>query len=235
MARLVWDNMAERYFETGVTQGVLFLKNDDGTYATGVPWSGLISVAEKHSGGDAVRVHADDAPYMNILEVEGFEATIQAYTYPDEFEKCDGFYSVPNTPMSVGFQERQRFALCYKTTIGNDVDGIYHGSKIHILYDCIAKPAEREYETINESPELMTFSWDIQPGFVGVTETTQTPIVIIDSRKTYFDKIEEYLYGTDEIDSQLLLPSDIIEEFAYTYLATEYYMPIEFGGTRILV
>ena len=235
MSRLTWDNLSERYFETGVSQGILFLKNDNGTYTTGIPWNGLVNVSEKFSGADPIHVYATDAPFMDIYELEEFEATIEAYTYPEEFEQCEGFRSIPNSPVMIAFQDRRRFALCYKTILGNDTEGISHGSKIHIIYDCIVKPSEREYNTINSSPELITFSWDISTYSVDFSGYKSSPIIVLDSRKYPVDKIESYLYGTATRDSYLPSIDEIIEYCSTHYLVAEDYDPILFGTTRILV
>ena len=235
MARLTWDNQSERFFETGIRQGILFLKNDNGTYSTGIPWNGLISVSEKFTGADPIHVYATDVPFLDIYELEEFGITIEAYTYPEEFEQCEGLYSVPNTPISVAFQDRKRFALCYKTMIGNDTEGSEHACKIHIVYDCVVNPSDREYETFNASPELVTFSWDASTYAVNCSDYKQSPILILDSRKYPINKIESYLYGTKTRDSYLPSFSEIVEYCSTHYLVTEDYDAILFGTTRILV
>lgn len=240
MSALTWDNVSERYFDTGISHGVLYVMNDNGSYANGVAWSGLVKVSEKHSGGDAIHVYANDAPFMDIFELEEFEATLDAFTYPDEFMQCDGFYPDSNTDgfMSIGLQDRKHFALCYKTIVGNDTEGVEHGYKIHILYDCVAKPSEREWNTINDSNDFTTFSWDLYVYSVNYSGYKPTPIVVLDSRKTgksIMGKIESYLYGNEVLNPTLLKPSEIKDLLGTHYLVTENYEPIVFGDTRILV
>lgn len=238
MSRLSWDNISERYFETGISHGVLFIMNDNGTYNNGVAWNGLVGVTEKHSGGDAIHVYANEYPYTDIYELETFEATLDAYTYPDEFEACQGFYW--SNAMLVGQQKRKHFALCYRTVSGNDNNGTDYGYKIHILYDCITKPSEREYKTINNSVDFTTFSWDLNITPISVSGYLPVPMIIIDSRKTtkgVMAKIESYLYGSPSNNPSLLFPADAssILNANTHYLVTEYGESITFGGTRILV
>lgn len=236
MARLTWDNTSERYFETGISNGILFVQNDDGTYQNGVPWNGLTKVSEKYSGGDAIHVYADDYYYTDIFEREDLSLTLEAYTYPDEFEQCNGLYW--DNALLVSMQERKRFALCYRTVVGNDVDGVEHGYKLHIVYDCVAKPTECEYRTLNESAELVSFSWDIEANNINISGYRPLPMVVIDSRKTtkgVMAKIESYLYGTPSTESILVLPDAIRNTMNSHYLVTEYGEPIVFGNTRILV
>lgn len=236
MARLTWDNTSERYFETGISHGVLFVQNDDGTYQTGVAWNGLTSIKEKHEGFDSIHVYADDNLFLDIYEHETFSLSLEAYTYPDEFEQCNGYYW--DDALLVSMQERKKFALCYRTVTGNDVEGTEYGYKLHIVYDCIAKPAEREFKTMNESADLTMFSWDIDTYSVNYTGYRQTPMIILDSRKTsrgIMAKIESYLYGSASSDPVLMLPEEIHTALNSHYLVTEYGEPIVFGSTRILV
>lgn len=239
MARLTWDNTSERYFETGISHGVLFVQNDNGTYQNGVPWNGLTKVSEKYSGGEAIHVYSDDYYYTDIFEREDLSLTLEAYTYPQEFELCTGFslVSASDQAFMFGGQERKRFGLCYRTAVGNDVDGAEHGYRLHILYDCIAQPSEQEWQSINDSPELATFSWDIITYPAVTNGFRPVPIVIIDSRKTtarMMNIIESVLYGSETSESTML-SLDTIKSYMTNYLTTENYDRILFGGNRILV
>lgn len=377
MARLIWDDNSEKYGETGISNGVLFVKNSNGTYANGVAWNGLVGVTEKHSWEDPVSVYAVDAPSIDIYEQENFDLSLEAYTYPDEFLQCEGYAANPapvnmhellgtsetyeltatydavydiyhitgtsdssqhtyqmfnfivnnfNMPYgmvpgktyifrmnssqvnsnitfdifyntnptsaswigirtglaantdyeitipstAIGFlarirfygtfavdtyvsvdcqlkisnevilamQERKRFALCYKTLIGNDIEGIDFGYKLHIIYDCLALPSEEEYSTINNSVDITTFKWDVSTIPQNVSGLNPSPILILDSRKipkTMMNYIEEYLFGTQNSDSVLLSIDDILNMMWSNYLITENRYRITFGGNRILV
>lgn len=207
MAKLVWDNTGERYYETGVKQGVLYPQSN-GTYPKGVAWNGLTAVTESPSGAEATALYADDIKYLSLTSTEEFGATIEAYTYPDEFAACDGSASLAEG-VSIGQQKRNTFGMCYKTTIGNDVDGNDHGYKLHIIYGALAAPSEKAYATINDSPEAITFSWEITTTPVNVTDAKPTSSIVIDSTKadaTCLANLEKILYGGDEPDSEPRLP-----------------------------
>ena len=221
MAKLKWDQAGEKFYETGVKNGVLYVytKNEDGksgTYGKGVAWNGLTAVTESPSGAEASPLYADDIKYLNLLSNEEFGATIEAYTYPDEFAGCDGSASIA-TGVSIGQQSRKTFALCYKTVLGNDIDNNDYGYKIHIIYGCLAAPSEKAYATINDSPEAITFSWEVTTTPVEVTGFKPTACVTIDSTKVNAEKLamlEAKLYGTDgegtDNDATLLLPDEIV-------------------------
>lgn len=237
MASLSWDNTSERYFETGFSHGVLFVQNEDGTYQNGVVWNGLIDISEKYSGGDAIHVYSDNVPFMSIYDLEEFGATIKAYTYPDEFQECNGLYTIfPG--VTIGMQERKSFALCYRTLIGNDTTGSDYGYKIHILYNCHANPSESDYKTIEDSPGITEFSWDISTQLGDMYGYMPTSIVTIDTRKmdpSKLEKIESILYGKGSMDSTIILPNDFQSLLSTHYLVTENYEPLVFGQNRILV
>lgn len=212
MAQLTWDATGEHLYETGVRKGVLYVQNPNGTYATGVAWNGLTAVTESPSGAEATAIYADDIKYLNLYSVEEFGATIEAYTYPDEFAECDGSAS-PVTGMSIGQQSRKSFGFCYRTAIGNDVSGDDYGYKIHILYGCKVSPSEKSYQTINDSPEAITFSWEVTTTPVEVSGYKPTACVVIDSTKCNASKLtalENKLYGTENSDPTLPLP-DVIK------------------------
>ena len=211
MAALTWDATGAHLYETGVRKGVLYVQNANGTYQNGVAWNGITAVTESPSGAEATAIYADDIKYLNLYSVEEFGATIEAYTYPDEFAQCDGSAS-PAAGMSIGQQARKTFGFCYRTAIGNDVAAEDYGYKIHILYGCKASPSEKSYQTINDSPEAITFSWEITTTPVEVTGFKPTACVIIDSTKcnsTKLSALEETLYGTASSSPTLPLPDAI--------------------------
>lgn len=198
-AKIKWDAVGEHLFETGVKNGVLYRQNVSGVYDEGYAWNGLISISESPSGAEATPLYADDIKYLNLMSAEDFGATIEAYTYPDAFAECDGSASIAEG-VTIGQQARKPFGLCYRTTIGNDTDGNDHGYKLHIIYGCLASPSERSYSTINDSPEAITFSWEIKTTPVAVTGAKPTACLTIDSTKVEPSKLsalEEILYGKD--------------------------------------
>ena len=213
MAKLVWDKTGDRLYETGVKNGVLYIPTS-GVYSKGVAWNGLTAVTESPSGAEATALYADDTKYLSLMSTEEFGATIEAYTYPDEFAACDGSAELADGVM-IGQQKRSTFGLCYKTTIGNDTDGNDHGYKLHIIYGALAKPSERAYATINDSPEAITFSWEITTTPVNVTGAKPTASIVIDSTKADPSKLaalEDILYGKDgepASEPRLPLPDEI--------------------------
>ena len=215
MAKLVWDATGERLYETGVKNGVLYVQ-EGGAYPKGVAWNGLTAVTESPSGAEATPLYADDIKYLNLMSAEEFAATIEAYTYPDEFAACDGSAALADGVM-IGQQKRKTFGLCYRTTIGNDTDGNDHGYKLHIIYGCLAAPSEKAYATINDSPEAITFSWEVSTTPVNVTGHQPTASITIDSTKVDADKLaslEAKLYGDADAEAMLPLPDEIAEIFA---------------------
>ena len=218
MAKIVWDKSSERLYETGVKNGVLYVQGTGGTYPKGVAWNGLTAVTESPSGAEPTPLYADDIKYLNLLSTEEFGATIEAYTYPDEFAECDGSKSIA-TGVYIGQQARKTFGMCYKTTLGNDTEGNDHGYKLHIIYGALAAPSEKPYETINDSPEAITFSWEISTTPVNVTGSKPTATIVIDSTKANPEKLaalEVILFGADApngegagTDPRLPLPDEI--------------------------
>ena len=211
MPKLTWDGTGERLFETGVKQGVLYPIQPDGKYTKGVAWNGLITVTESPSGAESTPLYADDIKYVNLVSNEEFGATVEAYTYPDEFAECDGSGTLAEG-VTVGQQKRKVFGLCYKTTIGNDVDGNDHGYKLHLVYGCLAAPSEKAYSTINDSPDAITFSWEVTTTPVNVAGFKPTSQITIDSTKVDTAKltaIEDLLYGTTEKEASLPLPDEL--------------------------
>ena len=210
MAKIEWDKTGERLYETGVKNGVLYVQVD-GAYPKGVAWNGLTAVTESPSGAEATPLYADDIKYLNVLSAEEFGATIEAYTYPDEFAECDGSASLA-TGVMIGQQARKTFGLCYRTTIGNDTEGNDHGYKLHIIYGALAAPSEKAYATINDSPEAITFSWEVTTTPVNVTGAKPTASITIDSTKATPEKLtalEKILYGDAEVEARLPLPDEI--------------------------
>ena len=211
MSKIVWDAVGEHIFETGVRNGVLYLKDETGDYNTGVAWNGLTSVSESPEGAEPTDLYADDIKYLTLMSAENFKATIEAYTYPVEFEECDGSDTIANGVV-IGQQARKPFGLCYRTAIGNDTDGNEHGYKLHIVYGCQASPSEKQYSTINDSPEAITFSWEVSTTPVNVTGKKPTATLIIDSTKVDKSKLtalEAILYGSEEKEPRLPLPDEI--------------------------
>ena len=211
MSKLVWDKTGERRYETGVKNGVLFPQETNGAYGNGVAWNGLTAVTESPSGAEATPLYADDIKYLNLMSVEEFGATIEAYTYPDEFAECDGSASL--TPgVTIGQQPRKAFGMSYKTTIGNDVKNNKFGYKIHLIYGALAAPSERAYASINDSPEAITFSWEISTTPVEVKGFEPTAHLEIDSTKVDKDKLaafEKILYGSESDEPRLPLPDEV--------------------------
>ena len=211
MSKIVWDAIGDHTFETGVRNGVLYLKDAQGAYNTGVSWNGLTSVSESPEGAEPTDLYADDTKYLTLMSAENFKATIEAYTYPVEFEECDGSATIAKGVV-IGQQSRKPFGLCYRTAIGNDTDGNEHGYKLHIVYGCQASPSEKQYSTINDSPEAIMFSWEVNTTPVNVTGKKPTATLIIDSTKADKAKLtalEAILYGSESAEPRLPLPDEI--------------------------
>ena len=212
MSKIVWDAVGEHIFETGVRNGVLYLKNTDGAYDTGIAWNGLTSVSESPEGAEPTDLYADDIKYLSLMSAENFKATIEAYTYPVEFEECDGSATIAKGVV-IGQQSRKPFGLCYRTSIGNDTDGNEHGYKLHIVYGCQASPSEKQYSTINDSPDAVTFSWEVNTTPVNVTGKKPAATLTIDSTKADKAKLtalEAILYGSEQAEPRLPLPDEIV-------------------------
>ena len=210
MSKLTWDASGERLYETGVKQGVLYVMNSN-SYGNGVAWNGLTAITESPSGAESTPLYADDIKYLDLRSTEEFGATIEAYTYPDEFAACDGSASLADG-VNIGQQARKMFGLCYRTTVGNDTDGTDHGYKLHLIYGATASPSEKAYETINDSPEAITFSWEITTTPVSVTGFKPTASITIDSTKadpTCLAALEEKLYGGESTEPTLPLPDEV--------------------------
>ena len=211
MSKLIWDKTGERKYETGVKNGVLYVM-DKGAYGTGVAWNGLTAVTESPSGAEATPLYADDIKYLNLTSAEEFGGTIEAYMYPDEFKACNGESELA-AGITIGQQPRKAFGFCYRTTLGNDEEENAYGYKLHLVYNAKAAVSERAYATINDSPEAITFSWEFTTTPIEVEGHKPTSIVTIDSTKVgegVMAKIEAALYGTEEEEPKLLMPSEIL-------------------------
>ena len=217
MAKLVWDKTGERFYETGVKNGVLYVYDTaKKAYGTGVAWNGLTAVTESPSGAEATALYADDIKYLNLLSTEEFGATIEAYTYPDEFAECDGSATL-SEGVFIGQQKRKTFGMAYKTTLGNDTDGNDYAYKLHIIYGALAAPSEKAYATINDSPEAITFSWEVTTTPVEVTGHKPTASITIDSTKadkTKLEALEKKLFGDAETEPTLPMPDEIATLFS---------------------
>lgn len=216
MSKLVWDQTGERFYETGVKNGVLYPQADGGLYPKGVAWNGLTAVTESPSGAESTPLYADDTKYLNLMSAEEFGATIEAYTYPEEFEACDGSASLA-AGVSIGQQKRRAFGLAYKTVLGNDIANNDYGYKLHIIYGAIASPSEKAYATVNDSPEAITFSWEVTTTPVNVTGFKPTSSIVIDSTKANAEKLaalEAILFGSEDTEARLPLPDEIAELMA---------------------
>lgn len=215
MSKIVWDQSGQRLYETGVKMGVLYVQDASGAYPKGVAWNGLTAVNETPSGAEATALYADDIKYLNLRSAEDFGATIEAYMYPEEFEQCDG--SAELAPgVKIGQQARNAFGLCYRTVLGNDIAGNDFGYKLHIIYGATAAPSEKAYATINDSPEAITFSWEVNCTPVEVEGFKPTASLVIDSTKVDAEKLaalEAKLYGGESSEPMLPLPAEIAEMF----------------------
>lgn len=216
MAQLVWDKTGERLYETGVDHGVLYPLGTTGAYDTGVAWNGLTAVTESPSGAETSPQYADNIKYLNLVSAEEFGATIEAFTYPDEFAACDGT-ATPAPGVAVGQQSRKTFGLSYRTRIGNDIDGTDHGYKLHLIWGALAAPSEKSYATINDSPEAITFSWELTTTPVDAgPDLKPTASITIDSTKVEpaaLTQLETLLYGAAEGQPSLPLPAEVIAIF----------------------
>ena len=218
MSRIKWNEAGTKTYETGVDRGVLYPMSNTGTYPVGVPWQGLTGVSESPSGAEVSPIYADNNKYLNLVSTEEFGASVEAYTYPDEFAECDGS-AEPTTGVVIGQQNRKTFGLCYRTLIGNDVENTEYGYKLHLVYGALAAPSEKSYQTVNDSPEAATFSWEISTTPVAVTGFKPTATVVIDSTKVDAAKLaafEDIIYGKDAVGetpavvARLPLPNEVV-------------------------
>lgn len=236
MAELTWDDLGDHLYETGVDHGVLYLPDSQGAYIDGVAWNGLTTVTEKPSGAAANAQYADNLKYLNLYSAEQFGATLQAFTYPDEFAQFDGL-AVPTPGVAIGQQARKAFGLSYRTKIGNDIDGDAHGFKLHLLYGCTASPSEKAYTTINDSPSAIAFSWEIATVPVAVPGLNPSSLITIDSTKvdaTVLADLMQILYGDTGVDPALPVPGTIITMFEGGVTMVTPAIPTYVNGTHTL-
>jgi hypothetical protein len=236
MVALTWDQVGTRLYETGVDHGVLYIPNAQGVYNMGYAWNGLTTVTESPSGAEATAQYADNIKYLNLISAEEFGATIEAFTYPDEFAQCDGS-AAPTPGVALGQQTRKTFGLSYRTKVGDDLVGDDKGYKLHLIYGATAAPTEKAYATINDSPEAITFSWEISSTPVAVTGYKPTSVLTIDSTKvdpTKLAQVEALLYGTAGVDAALPTPAEIIAMFGTTILVPVVTAPTYVLATKII-
>lgn len=215
MSKLEWDKTGEHLYETGTDRGVLYPADETGKYGKGVAWNGLTAVTESPSGAEASPLYADNIKYLNLISAEEFGATIEAYTYPDEFAPCNGEAELA-TGVVIGQQNRRKFCFAYRTLLGNDTVGTDLGYLLHIVYNASASPSEKSYQTVNDSPEAITFSWEVTTTPVNVTGGKPTANITINSTKVDADKLkalEDKLYGTDDAEPTVLMPDEIAAIF----------------------
>ena len=215
MAKLEWDKVGEHFYETGVDHAVLYLRDTSGKYTKGYAWSGVTSISESPSGAEASAQYADNQKYLTLISAEEFGMTIEAFTYPTEFDECNGEVEAAEG-VRIGQQKRSTFGLSYRTKVGNDVDGQDKHYKLHLVYGCTAAPSERAYATVNESPEAMTFSWEISTNPENVTGQKPTSLITIDSREADPEKLaqlEAMLYGGEAEDAKLPSPDEVVALF----------------------
>ena len=235
MTQLTWDQSGERFYETGVDKGVLYIPTN-GVYDQGVAWNGLTAVTESPSGAEATALYADNTKYLNLMSAEEFGGTIEAYTYPDEFAECDGT-AVPHAGVGVAQQSRKTFGLSYRTKKGNDESATDFGYKLHLVYGALASPSEKAYATVNDAPEAITFSWAFTTTPVAVPGYKNSALLTIDSTKVNaanLQALEDLLYGTAGTEAQLPLPSDVLDLFSVAPTAVTTQAPTFNAGTGVI-
>lgn len=211
MSKLVWDATGERLYETGVSNGVIYPQSSSGTYPKGAAWNGLTAITESPSGAEPTALYADNIKYLNLMSAEEFGFSIEAYTYPPEFAECNGEAPLA-TGVSITQQKRKQFGLSYKSLIGNDVDGDSYGYKLHLVYGALAAPSEMAHNSVNDSPEATTMSWECSTTPVTVAGFKPTSHIVIDSTKadpTKLAALEAKLYGAEAGDAMLPLPDEV--------------------------
>ena len=241
MTVLEWDKVGERLYETGVDRGVLYIPDESGSYDDGFAWNGLTTVTESPSGAESNPQFADNIKYLNLVSAEEFGATIEAFTYPEEFAQCDGT-ALPSPGLAVGQQGRKQFGLCYRTRVGNDIEGTDHGYKLHLIYGAQASPSEKAYATINDSPEAIAFSWEVSTTPISVGGGLKpTAQIVVDSTKvdsSDLSDLEDILYGTVGDDPRLPTPDEVVSIFGAGLtsvdLGTSANQPTYNSGTHVV-
>ena len=214
MVKLQWDQVGQRLYETGTSKGVLFVQNDSGAYGTGVAWNGLQSVKKANDGAEATPLYADNMKYIELMSAENLKGSIDAYTYPEEFEACDGSAAV-NPGVYVGQQTRKTFGLVYSTIVGNDTKGNRYGEKLHIIYNAKVSPTERAYETVNEDPTALTFSWEFSTtpndlSDIGLEPSAGITVSSVEVGTAKFKALQDLIYGTEDKESKLPTIQEVI-------------------------
>jgi hypothetical protein len=236
MTALTWDQVGQRRYETGVDHGVLYIPDVSGDYTTGFAWNGLVSVTESPSGAESNKQYADNIPYLNLQSAEEFGATVEAFTYPEEFGQCDGT-AMPSPGVFIGQQSRKAFGLCYRSKVGNDLNDDA-GYKLHLIYSAKAAPSERGYTTVNDSPEPITFSWELTTvpidAGVGYKSTAQITIDSTSADADALATLEGMLYGSAGVDPQLPSPADVLALFSGTVTEVSPTVPTYVSGTHTL-
>lgn len=235
MSKLVWDAATQRFYTTGVDHGVLY-PSVSGLYPLGVAWNGLTTVTESPSGAESTKTYADNIQYLNLISAEVFNGTIEAYTFPPEFEPCDGMAS-PEDGITIGQQPRQAFGFCYRTIKGNDTEGNQYGEVVHLIYNALAAPSEKANATVNDSPAAVTFSWGISTTPIAVDGYAPTSTISIDSTRvdaSAYQDLLDMLYGTDSTDPTLPMPNEVLALFAGTVVAATPTAPTYVNGTHTL-
>jgi hypothetical protein len=236
VSKLTWDQIGNRLYETGVDRGVLYIPNNLGAYVNGYAWNGLTGVTEKPTGAAVTPKYADNLKYLNLISVEQFGGSIDAFTYPTEFGQCDGTAS-PQAGISLGQQPRKTFGLCYRTRVGNDIDGTDHGYKLHLIYGALAGPSDKAYTTINDTPEAMAFSWTITTTPIDVPGYKPTASITIDSTlvdATALATLEGFLYGTTGTNPSLPQPADVLAMFSGSVTVAVPVAPTFDSGTKVI-
>lgn len=236
MTKVTWDKVGEKVYETGVDHGVLYIPNEAGDYANGFGWNGLTTVTESPSGAEASPQYADNIKYLNLVSAEEFGGTIEAFTYPDEFEQCDGTAEL-SPGVTIGQQDRKTFGFSWRTLKGNDTLGTSFGYKIHVIYGALAAPSERANATVNDSPEAVALSWEVTTTPVAVEGHKPTAHLTIDSTKVDADALaafEAILYGSEGAEPRLPLPDEIAALFENTIVAVATVAPTYVQGTHII-
>jgi hypothetical protein len=236
MTKVVWDQVGERLYETGVDRGVLFRIDGSGNYSNGFAWNGLTAVTESPAGASANPQYADNTKYLNLISVETFGGDIEAYTYPDEFAECDGT-SEPQPGVAIGQQPRKMFGLCYRTRLGNDSDGTDHGYKLHLVWGAVAAPSQKAYATINDNPAALVFKWSFTTTPADVVGYKATASMVIDSTKvspTALANLEDFLYGTVGTNPSLPTPADVVALFSGTVTTVVPVAPTYSSGTHTI-
>lgn len=236
MTKLAWDQMGERFYETGVDHGVLYLPDSSGAYVDGVAWNGLTAVTEKPTGADANPQYADNIKYLNLRSAEMFDATIAAFTYPEEFNQFDGLMT-PTPGVTVGQQTRRNFGLSFRSILGNDIESNDYGYKLHLVYGLSASPSQKAYTTVNDKPAPIDFSWDVTSVPVAVPDGKPTSILVVDSTlvdATALGDLETILYGDTGVDPRLPLPAEVLALFTGTITTVRPGVPSYNGTTHTI-